>query len=163
MPPVDEGPHPDTLLADRDDPADRQTGRKDPAVPGGHHPVPGLYFDPEHSFSRVSHCASLSPGAAGSDDSLYLTLLNKDAHQPVSVDIRIRDWQPKANIEVIVTLWRCLLLLQLLLFLLRSRRGDAALLSSASIMMLSSISMEASCCCEVVILVLMCILLSCNG
>lgn len=63
-------------------------------------PKSGLYFDPEFSFTRVSHCASLSPGTAGSDDSLYLTLLNKDAHQPVLVHIRIRDWQPKTNIEV---------------------------------------------------------------
>ena len=63
-------------------------------------PKSGLYFDPAYSFPRVSHCASLSPGKPGSDDSLYLTLLNKDAHQSVRVHIRTRDWQPKTNIEV---------------------------------------------------------------
>ena len=42
----------------------------------------------------------MSPGAAENDDSLYLTLLNKDAHQAVQVHIQIRDWQAKPNIQV---------------------------------------------------------------
>lgn len=49
-------------------------------------PAPGLYTDPEYSFERVSHCASRT------EDTLYLALLNKDAHEPVDVDIAIRDW-----------------------------------------------------------------------
>jgi alpha-L-arabinofuranosidase len=63
-------------------------------------PKPGLYFDPEYSFPRVSHCASLSPSVPGSGDRLYLALLNKDAHQPIDVHISIRDWQLKTTVEV---------------------------------------------------------------
>jgi alpha-L-arabinofuranosidase len=57
-------------------------------------PQSGLYFDPEYAFSRVSHCASRS------GDHLYLALLNKDAHQPVTVRVSIEDWRLKPQVEV---------------------------------------------------------------
>ena len=57
-------------------------------------PEAGLYFDPEHTFPRVTHCASLS------GDSLYLAVLNKDAHQPVEVRISIQDWPVETAVEV---------------------------------------------------------------
>ena len=57
-------------------------------------PTPGLYVDPEHSFARISHCASRS------GDRLYLALLNKDARQPVEVRISIRDWQLKTAVGI---------------------------------------------------------------
>ena len=63
-------------------------------------PKTGLYFDPEYKFSRVSHCASVSPGDSRSGDKLYLALLNKDARHPVSVRISIHDWEVKPSVEV---------------------------------------------------------------
>lgn len=56
-------------------------------------PNSGLYFDPEYTFSRVSHCASRS------GDKLYLALLNKDAHRPVEVRISIEDWPLRTSVE----------------------------------------------------------------
>ena len=50
-------------------------------------PQDGLYTDPPYVFSRVTHCASTS------GDRLYLSLLNKDAHQTVDVRIRVEDWK----------------------------------------------------------------------
>ena len=63
-------------------------------------PKTGLYFDPEYSFSRVSHCASMSPGESGNGDKLYLALLNKDARQPVAVQISIQDWEVEPTVAV---------------------------------------------------------------
>lgn len=63
-------------------------------------PKPGLYFDPEYSFPRVSHCASLSPGVAARGDRLFLTLLNKDARQSIQVRIHIQGWRPRPKVEV---------------------------------------------------------------
>lgn len=57
-------------------------------------PSDGLYTDPPYEFERVSHCATRT------GDRLYLALLNKDAHQPVEVDIRINGWQPVDVVEV---------------------------------------------------------------
>lgn len=57
-------------------------------------PRDGLYTDPEYSFSRVSHCASRS------GDSLFLALLNKDAHRFVDVRIRVANWMPGSRVEV---------------------------------------------------------------
>ena len=57
-------------------------------------PKSGLYFDPEYKFSRVSHCASRS------GHKLYLALLNKDARQPVAVQISIQDWRLKTAVEI---------------------------------------------------------------
>ena len=57
-------------------------------------PKSGLYFDPQYTFARVSHCASRS------GDKLYLALLNKDAEQPVEVQISIRDWRLKTAVEI---------------------------------------------------------------
>lgn len=48
-------------------------------------PPDGLYNDPQYAFDRITHCASRS------GDRVYLALLNKDAHEPVQVRIRIRD------------------------------------------------------------------------
>ncbi len=52
-------------------------------------PKDGLYTDPEYAFSRVTHCASIT------GDTLYLALLNKDAHQSVEVRIRVQGWTLK--------------------------------------------------------------------
>ncbi len=49
-------------------------------------PHDGLYTDPQYTFSRVSH------GASRSGDTLFLALLNKDAHRPVDVRIRVEGW-----------------------------------------------------------------------
>jgi len=57
-------------------------------------PKDGLYTDPEYAFHRVTHCASRT----GND--LYLALLNKDAHQPVEVQIRIRDWKLRSSVDL---------------------------------------------------------------
>ncbi|MDA0590342.1 MAG: hypothetical protein O2820_21765 [Planctomycetota bacterium] len=57
-------------------------------------PKSGLYFDPEFTFARVSHCASRS------GDKLYLALLNKDARQPVEVQIGIEDWPLKTSVTI---------------------------------------------------------------
>ncbi len=57
-------------------------------------PKPGLYFDPQYAFDRVTHCASVS------GDRLYVALLNKDANQAVETRIEIRDWPRKAAVEV---------------------------------------------------------------
>ena len=62
-------------------------------------PKTGLYFDPEYRFSRVSHCASISPGDSARGDQLYLALLNKDARQPVTIRIHIKDWGPKRSVQ----------------------------------------------------------------
>ncbi|MDA1053183.1 MAG: hypothetical protein O3C40_22250 [Planctomycetota bacterium] len=57
-------------------------------------PKTGLYFDPQHAFARVTHCASLS------GDRLYIALLNKDARQTVETRIEIRDWPWKDSVEL---------------------------------------------------------------
>jgi alpha-L-arabinofuranosidase len=57
-------------------------------------PQDGLYTDPEYTFSRVTHCASRS------GDSLYLALLNKDAHRSVDVRINVPDWKLKPAADV---------------------------------------------------------------
>ena len=57
-------------------------------------PKSGLYFDPEFTFARVSHCASRS------GDKLYLALLNKDARHPVEVQISIEDWPLKTSVTI---------------------------------------------------------------
>lgn len=57
-------------------------------------PAPGLYTDPEYSFSRVSHCASRT------GDQLYLALLNKDAHEAVEVALDLRQWRLKPEFAV---------------------------------------------------------------
>ena len=57
-------------------------------------PRGGLYFDPEYSFPRVSQRASLT------GDKLYVALLNKDTHQPVTVRVTIEDWRHQASVEV---------------------------------------------------------------
>ena len=63
-------------------------------------PKTGLYFDPDYTFSRVSHCASLSPRNSRNGYQLYLALLNKDARQPVTVRINVQDWRLKTAVEV---------------------------------------------------------------
>jgi len=57
-------------------------------------PKNGLYVDPQYTFSRVSHIATRS------GDNLYLALLNKDAHQSVTVRIDIQDWRVTSAVEV---------------------------------------------------------------
>ena len=56
-------------------------------------PAPGLYTDPEYSFDRVTACASRT------GDTLYVALLNKDAHEAVEVRIQIADWPAQSAIE----------------------------------------------------------------
>ena len=56
-------------------------------------PKGGIYIDPKYEFWRVTHCASRS------GDTLYLALLNKDAHRPVDIQIRILDWKLKPAVE----------------------------------------------------------------
>lgn len=51
-------------------------------------PQSGLYRDPDYTFERVSHYASLSRNSNGSGETLYLALLNKDAGQPVMIQLR---------------------------------------------------------------------------
>ena len=63
-------------------------------------PKSGLYRDPRHTFQRVTHCASVSQGVSGSGDRLYLTLLNKDARQPVEIQISVEDWPLKSAVEI---------------------------------------------------------------
>ncbi len=63
-------------------------------------PKSGLYFDPEYTFPRVSHCASVSHGVSGRRDKLYLALLNKDARQPVEVQLSIEDWPVETAVEI---------------------------------------------------------------
>ena len=50
-------------------------------------PQPGLYRDPDYTFERISHFASLSRNAAG--HTLYLALLNKDANRPVTIQLDV--------------------------------------------------------------------------
>ena len=57
-------------------------------------PADGLYTDPEYTFRRLVHCASRS------GDTLYLALLNKDAHRPVEVGITLRDWEVQPSVEI---------------------------------------------------------------
>lgn len=57
-------------------------------------PAPGLYTDPEYNFERVVQLATRT------GDSLYLALLNKDAHEAVQVDINIADWQVRPEVDV---------------------------------------------------------------
>lgn len=57
-------------------------------------PAPGLYTDPEFTFDRVGHCASRS------GDQLYLALLNKDAHEPVEVVLKLPRWPVKPDVVV---------------------------------------------------------------
>ena len=57
-------------------------------------PKTGLYFDPQYTFSRVTHCASRS------GETLYLALLNKDANQPVEVRISIQDWRLETAVQI---------------------------------------------------------------
>ena len=52
-------------------------------------PQPGLYRDPDYTFERVSHCASLSQNETGGGHTLYLALLNKDANRPVTVQLDV--------------------------------------------------------------------------
>ena len=63
-------------------------------------PRPGLYRDPEYTFPRVSHCASVSLGESGLGNSLYLALLNKDARQGVEVQVSIEGWPLETSIEI---------------------------------------------------------------
>jgi alpha-L-arabinofuranosidase len=63
-------------------------------------PKSGLFRDPEYTFERVSHCASVSHGDSGRGDELYLALLNKDARQPVEVQITVEDWPLKTSVEI---------------------------------------------------------------
>ncbi len=63
-------------------------------------PATGLYRDPEYSFQRVSHCATVTHGAAGDVDKLYVALLNKDARQQVRVRLNIQGWQPGTDAEI---------------------------------------------------------------
>ncbi|MBT7165227.1 MAG: hypothetical protein HN904_20780 [Victivallales bacterium] len=55
-------------------------------------PPNGLYTDPEYTFSRITHCASVR------GDKLYLALLNKDAHQSVNVRIGVLGWQLRPTV-----------------------------------------------------------------
>jgi alpha-L-arabinofuranosidase len=57
-------------------------------------PADGLYTDPEYTFPRVTHCVSRT------GDTLYVALLNKDAHQPVNVRISLGDWTLRPLAEV---------------------------------------------------------------
>jgi len=52
-------------------------------------PQPGLYRDPEYTFERVSHCASLSQNETNGGHTLYLALLNKDASRPVTIRLDV--------------------------------------------------------------------------
>ena len=63
-------------------------------------PATGLYRDPQHTFPRVTHCASVSQGVSGSGDRLYLALLNKDARQSVEVQISVDDWPLRSAVEI---------------------------------------------------------------
>jgi len=63
-------------------------------------PATGLYRDPPHTFPRVTHCASVSQDVSGSGDRLYLALLNKDARQPVEVQISVEDWPLRNAVEI---------------------------------------------------------------
>ena len=53
-------------------------------------PHAGLYRDPDYTFERVSHYASLSKNKTDNGETLYLTLLNKDARQPVVIQLETR-------------------------------------------------------------------------
>ena len=63
-------------------------------------PAAGLYFDPEYSFQRVAHCASLSSDDSEEGRELYVTLLNKDARMPVDIRIRVIDWLSQSSVQV---------------------------------------------------------------
>ena len=57
-------------------------------------PRNGLYWNPEFRFDRVTHCATRT------GDSLYLAVLNKDAHQTVDLGVAVHGWQPSPTVEV---------------------------------------------------------------
>jgi alpha-L-arabinofuranosidase len=57
-------------------------------------PANGLYSDPEFSFERVVHCASRT------DRDLYVALLNKDAHEAVTVTVELQDWTMEQGVQV---------------------------------------------------------------
>ena len=52
-------------------------------------PQTGLYRDPEFTFERVAHCASLSRNEPDGGYTLYLALLNKDANNPVAIQLNL--------------------------------------------------------------------------
>lgn len=52
-------------------------------------PQPGLYRDPEFTFERVAHCASLSRNEPDGGYTLYVALLNKDANNPVAIRLNM--------------------------------------------------------------------------
>lgn len=56
-------------------------------------PPNGLYWDPEYHLERVTQCASRS------GSSLYLAMLNKDAHMPVDVRLAVRGWSLEPGFE----------------------------------------------------------------
>ena len=55
-------------------------------------PADGLYWDPEFSFQRVTCCATRG------EDSLYVALLNKDAHEAVAVELNIGSWRLRPEV-----------------------------------------------------------------
>lgn len=57
-------------------------------------PPNGLYWDPEFHFERVSYCVTKSASM------LYVAVLNKDAHRPVDLGLRIRDWRVAPQVEL---------------------------------------------------------------
>jgi alpha-L-arabinofuranosidase len=57
-------------------------------------PRNGLYWDPAYHFERVTHCATKR------GDSLFVAILNKDAHAAVDVRLLIREWTPTAAVEI---------------------------------------------------------------
>lgn len=52
-------------------------------------PQPGLYRDPEYSFERISHHASVSRNETGGGHTLYLAVLNKDNSHPVTIQLDV--------------------------------------------------------------------------
>jgi alpha-L-arabinofuranosidase len=57
-------------------------------------PRDGLYTDPAYQFPRVTEVASRS------GDTLYLALLNRDAHQQVAVEIGVQGWKLRPTMQV---------------------------------------------------------------
>ena len=63
-------------------------------------PQGGLYRDPNYTFERVAHCASVAHAESGPGSNLYLALLNKDARQSVAVQLHVDAWPFRNSIEI---------------------------------------------------------------
>lgn len=56
-------------------------------------PADGLYTDPPYEFQRVTTLATRQ------GNSLYLALLNKDAHEPVTINLRLSNWPASSSVQ----------------------------------------------------------------